>query len=157
MNVAKWLLLAVLALPFLELAVFVIVAQAIGFGAALTLVLASSFAGMLVLRHAGGSHIARVRVALGEGRFTAMQADGSGFLILLAGILMVIPGFITDVVGLVLLVAPLRQLLAAAFARGVSPTRGDGVVDLEPEQWRRVGDPALGDRRENERERGPSS
>jgi UPF0716 protein FxsA len=150
MNVAKWLLLALLALPILELVVFVIVAGAIGFAWALTLVLASSLAGLLVLRHAGGSHIARVRVALGEGRFTAMQADSSGSRILLAGILLAIPGFITDIAGLLLLIAPLRQALAAAFGRGASPTRGDGVVDLEPEQWRRVGNPALTDRREDE-------
>ena len=155
MNVAKWLLLALLALPFLELVVFVVVAEAIGFAWALTLVLASSLAGMLVLRHAGGSHIARVRVALGEGRFTALQADSSGFLILLAGILLVIPGFITDIAGLLLLVAPLRQALGAALRRGAAPRRGDGVVDLGPEQWRRVGDPALPDRREDEAKRDP--
>ena len=153
MNVAKWLLLTVLALPFLELVAFVIVAGAIGFAWALMLVLASSLAGMLVLRHAGGNHIARIRVALGEGRFTALQADSSGFHILLAGILLVIPGFITDLAALLLLVAPFRQALAAAFRRGAAPPRGDGVVDLEPEQWRRVGDPALRDRREDERER----
>ena len=81
-----------------------------------------------------------------------LQADSSGFLILLAGILLLIPGFITDVVGLLLLIAPLRRALGAAFGRGTPPTRGDGVVDLAPEQWRRVPDPALPDRREDERE-----
>ncbi len=148
MNVAKWLLLAMLGLPFLELAAFVIVAEAIGFGAALLLLLATSFAGMWVLRHAGGSHIARIRVALGEDRFTALQTDASGGLILLAGILLVIPGFITDILGLLLLVTALLR-------RSPGPVGGDGVVDLEPEQWRQVPDPALSDRREDERERGP--
>jgi UPF0716 protein FxsA len=146
MNVAKWLLLTLLALPFLELVVFVIVAETIGFAWVLTLVLASSLAGMLVLRHAGGSHIARVRVALGEGRFTALQADSSGGLILLAGILLLIPGFITDIAGLLLLMAGLLQPAKA-------PVRGDGVVDLEPEQWRRVRAPALPDRHDSEPER----
>jgi UPF0716 protein FxsA len=152
MNVAKWLLLAVLALPIMELAAFIAVAEAIGFAWALTLVLATSLAGALVLRRAGGSHIARVRVAMGAGNFTALQADSRGFLILLAGILLLIPGFITDVVGLLLLVAPLRQALGAALGRSTPPRRGDGVVDLEPKQWRRVPDPALPKRRDNERE-----
>jgi UPF0716 protein FxsA len=150
MNVAKWLLLALLALPLAELAVFIAVAASIGFAWALALVLAGSLAGALVLRHAGGNHIARVRVALGEGSFTALQADSSGFLVLLAGILLAIPGFITDFVGLLLLIAPLRRLLGAALRGGAPPPRSDGVVDLAPEQWQRLPDPALPDRRGDE-------
>ena len=67
----------------------------------------------MVLRHAGGNHIARVRVAMGDGGFTALQADSAGTLTLLAGILLLIPGFITDVLGLLLLLAPLRRALGA--------------------------------------------
>ena len=106
-----------LALPLAELAVFIAVAAAIGFAWALTLVLATSLAGALVLRHAGGNHIARVRVALDEGSFTALQADSSGGLILLAGILLLIPGFITDIVGLLLLIAPLRRAFRGNWTR----------------------------------------
>jgi UPF0716 protein FxsA len=153
MNVAKWLLLAVLALPLAELAVFIAVTASIGFAWAFLLVLATSLAGLLVLRHAGSNHIARIRVAmnqgLGEGNFTALQADSRGGLILLAGILLLIPGFITDVAGVLLLVGPLRRGLVALFRRGQPEERGDGVVDLPPEQWRRVPDPALPDRRDD--------
>ena len=143
MNVAKWLLMALLALPLAELAVFIAVASSIGFTWALILLLGTSLAGGLVLRHAGGSHIARVRVALDQGSFTALQADSSGGLILLTGILLLIPGFITDVVGILLFFATL-------FRRGSPPPQPDGVVDLEPEQWRHVPDPVLPDRREDE-------
>jgi UPF0716 protein FxsA len=129
MNVAKWLLLALLALPFLELAVFIAMARTIGFAWTLMLMLATSLAGALILRHAGGNHIARVRVALGEGSFTALQADSSGGLILLAGILLLIPGFITDLGGLVLLIGPLRRALGAALSRGRS---GAGTVAPRP-------------------------
>jgi UPF0716 protein FxsA len=155
MNVAKWLLLAVLALPLMELAVFIAVAAAIGFGWALTLLLLTSLTGALVLRHAGGSQIARIRVAinqgLGEGSFTTLQTDSSGALTLLAGILLLIPGFITDIAGLLLLIAPLRQVISMLLRRGQPHPRSDGVVDLSPEQWRRVPDPTLPDRREDER------
>jgi UPF0716 protein FxsA len=153
MNVAKYLLLAVLLLPAMELAAFIAVAAAIGLLPALGLVAATSFAGALILRHAGGNHIARVRVALGQGSFTALQADGTGGLTLLAGILLLIPGFITDALGLLLLLAPLRRLLGAALGRGQAAQRGDGVVDLAPEQWHRVDDPALTDRRDGERQK----
>lgn len=147
MNVAKWLLWALLVLPFLELVAFIAVAAAIGFGWALGLILAGSFTGWLILRHAGGNHIARMRVALGQGSFTALQADGSGGLILLAGILLLIPGFITDFVGLVLLAASLWR---GAFGADAANARNDGVVNLTPEQWHQVPDPSLPDRRRDE-------
>ena len=148
MNVAKYLLIAVLALPVMELAAFIAVASQIGFLPAVALIIAGSFAGALVLRHAGGNHIARVRVALGEGSFTALQADSSGGAVLLAGILLLIPGFITDVLGLVLLVPPLRQALGTVFGPGVPTQPADGVVDLPPDEWRRVPDPELPHRRD---------
>jgi UPF0716 protein FxsA len=153
MNLAKYLLLtailAVLLLPLMELAAFIAVAAQIGFLPALVLIAAGSLAGALLLRHAGGSHIARVRVALGEGSFTTLQTDGSGTLVLLAGILLAIPGFITDILDLLLLIAPLRRGIASTFGRGARDVGADGVVDLPPEQWRRVPDPKLPDRRES--------
>jgi UPF0716 protein FxsA len=148
MNVAKWLLLALLALPFMELVVFIAVAGSIGFLWALTLVVATSMAGAMVLRHAGGNHIARMRVAVGANNFTSLQSDGPGTLTLLAGILLLIPGFITDALGLLLLLAPLRRALSALFGLGAAPAQPDGVVDLEREQWHQVPDPALSDRRD---------
>jgi len=152
MNVAKYLLLAILMLPMAELAAFIAVAVAIGFFPALGLVIAGSFAGLLILQHAGGNHIGRMRIILNEGSFTQLEADGTGALTLVAGFLLLIPGFITDAVAVLLLIAPLRRALGAALRRG-PPARADGVVDLEPEQWRRVPDPALPDRRERDDER----
>lgn len=151
MNVAKWLLLALLALPLAELAVFIAVAVQIGFVSALGLQLATSLAGAMVLRHAGSGHIARVRVALDAGSFTALQTDRAGSLTLLAGILLAIPGFITDAIGLLLLLAQALRAIGTALQRGGPPARADGVVDLAPEQWHRVADPALPDHGDKER------
>ncbi len=157
MNVAKWLMLALLALPLAELAAFIAVAATIGVAWALALILVGSLTGALILRHAGGSHIARVRAAmsqgLSEGSYTALQADSSGVLILLAGILLLIPGFITDILGLSLLIAPLRRALAGWLGVGTPPHRRDGIVDLDPEQWRRIPDPALPHRSDKDESR----
>jgi UPF0716 protein FxsA len=157
MIVAKWLLLAVLVFPLAELAAFAAVAVAIGFFQALGLLIVGTVAGVMVLRHAGGNHVARVRMAMKDGlnrnSFTAVQADRTGGFILFAGILLVIPGFITDVLGLLVLLVPLWRALNGRLGRGVPPQRADGVVDLEPEQWRRVDDPALPGRRRDEPER----
>jgi UPF0716 protein FxsA len=114
-------------------------------------VVATSMAGAMVLRHAGGNHIARIRVAMAEGSFTALQADSAGSLTLLAGILLLIPGFITDVLGLLLLLTPLRRALGGLLGLKPAPVRADGVVDLEPEQWHQVPDAALTDRGDAER------
>jgi UPF0716 protein FxsA len=100
---------------------------------------ATSLFGGLVLRHAGGNHIARMKMALAGGNISALQADGTGSLVLLAGFLLVIPGFITDALGGLLLLAP----LGAALRRGPPARSPDGVVDLEPEQWHRVPDQSL--------------
>ncbi|MDO9412804.1 MAG: FxsA family protein [Pseudolabrys sp.] len=150
MIVAKWLLLSVLALPLAEAVAFIAVAAALGFFQALGLLILGTVAGVMVLRHAGGNHIARVRTAMAQGGLTALQADGTGGLILLAGILLVIPGFITDALGLLVLTVPLWRMLTGPPA---PPARTDGIVDLEPEQWRRVDDPALSDRRPKDPQR----
>ncbi|HET7912430.1 MAG TPA: FxsA family protein [Pseudolabrys sp.] len=148
MNVAKWVILAVLALPILELAAFIAVAATIGFGWALSLILAGSLCGALILRRAGSGHVARIRVALDHGSFAALQTDARGGLTLLAGILLLIPGFITDAVALLVLLGALRR----GFV-GAPPRQHDGVVDLAPEQWHQVPEPTLPDRREDDRDR----
>jgi UPF0716 protein FxsA len=153
MNVAKWLMLALLMLPLAELAAFVAVAAAIGFLYALAALLAGSLAGVLILRHAGGNHIARVRMAVAQGfeqgRLSALRVDGTGGLVLLGGVLLLVPGFITGFLGCLVLIAVAWRQLNVAVGR--TPRRSsspvDGVVDLEPEQWRRVDDPKLPDGR----------
>ena len=145
MNVAKWVLLALPALPVLELVAFIAVAATIGFGWALSLILAGSLCGAFLLHHAGQGHVARIRVAMERGSFTALQTDTGGGLMLLAAILLLIPGFISDLIALFLLIGSLRRAIAGPHRQE------DGVVDLAPEQWRHVPDPSLPDHRKDER------
>ena len=109
MNVAKWLLSLLLVLPLMELAAFIAVSAFIGFGWALGLVLAGSLAGALIIRRVGGNHVERLRVALGQGNFTVLRADSFGGLTLIAGILLFIPGFITDLLALLLVLPSLQR------------------------------------------------
>lgn len=139
MNVAKWLLLGILTLPFAELAVFAMVAVTIGLGWTLALLVGTTLAGIMILRHAGGNHIARVRVAMADGNISALRADRTGAHNLLGGILLVLPGFITDALGLLVLLGS----LVATLRRGPAQSSPDGVIDLAPDQWRRVPDPRL--------------
>ncbi len=157
MNVAKWLLLGLLTLPLAELAAFIAVASAWGFLTALALLIGASVAGGLILRHAGGHHVQRMHAAMRDGfarqDFTALRIDGLGGLTLLGGLLLAIPGFITGFVGLLVLLVPAWRALREALGRRPPETRADGVVDLDPEQWRRVDDPRLASRRTDNTER----
>lgn len=157
MNVAKWLVLGVLALPLAELAVFIAVAAAWGFVTALALLIGLSLAGGVILRRAGGNHVQRVRVAMRDGfgrqDFTALSADSTGGLTLLGGLLLAVPGLITGAIGLLILLVPLWRSLTGALGRRPPPPAPDGVVDLEPEQWRRVDDPQLPGRERDGTER----
>lgn len=149
MNVARWLLIGLLGLPLAEIVIFVLVASQIGFGWALLTLLATSFAGALMLRYAG-ARMAGIRVVLGAQRITALEADSAGTMFLISGILLLIPGFITSAIGLLLLIAPLRRAVAALIMRTArrDVARADGVVDLDPEDYRRVPEGQLNDRRE---------
>ena len=149
MNVARWLLIGLLGLPLAEIVIFVLVARQIGFGLALLTLLATSFAGALMLRYAG-ARMAGIRVVLGAQRITALEADSAGTMFLISGILLLIPGFITSAIGLLLLIAPLRRAVATLFMRAArrDVARADGVVDLDPDDYRHVPQEQLDDRRE---------
>ncbi len=151
MPILRWLLLSLLLLPVMELVAFIAVAVAIGFGWAVGLILLGSFCGMLLLREGGGRHISRIRSAVNGRSFTALEADGRGGLVIISGILLLIPGFITDAIAIVLLIFPaLRSAAEALGLRQAAPPRArDGVLDLEPEQWHRVPDPRLANDRED--------
>jgi UPF0716 protein FxsA len=151
MNVAIWLLIAVLALPLAEILLFVLVAVWIGFLWALLAVVTTSLIGALMLRIGGGSHVERMSVVLGPQRASALQSDSAGTMYLLTAVLLLIPGFITDAIGLLLLIAPLRRALGALLLKvftSAQAQRRDGVVDLDPDEWRQVPDAQLRDRKD---------
>jgi UPF0716 protein FxsA len=142
MSLLKWAFFGLLMLPMAEIAAFVAVALQIGFLAALALTVLTSLAGLAILRRAGRSEIARMRGALGDGMVTRVELDGPGFLTVLGGFLLLLPGFLTDILGALLLLPVTRRWIHATLRRAV--TRAEqasgrpGVVDLEPDQWRRV-------------------
>lgn len=140
MTLAKWLVLALLALPVAELAVFIAVASEIGFAGALLLALATSLAGGFILRSSGRAHMRRMRAAAAGERIAVFQADATGMMVMVAGILLLIPGFITDLAGLLLLVAPLRRFVGNLVRRRTARAQSerDGIVDLAPDEWRQV-------------------
>ncbi|MFA5901753.1 MAG: FxsA family protein, partial [Hyphomicrobium sp.] len=106
-----------LALPLLEIVVLVEVARAIGFWPTLGLLILSAVAGMVVIRDQGASMVGRMFDTMGRGGF-AVASMVDTYVVCIAGFLLIIPGFITDALGLALLVPPLRQVILGAIMPG---------------------------------------
>jgi UPF0716 protein FxsA len=138
---AKWLLLGVVALPIAEIVVFVAVAAQIGFVNAFLLQLACSVGGIMVIRSAGRVRLDRLRSQFGEAMIRTAQLDGANLARLFAGVLLVVPGFVTDALGAALLVPAVRRGLGAIVRRAAATLGGgaqpDRVIDLEPGEWER--------------------
>ena len=140
-----WLLLILLALPIVEIALFIEVGGWIGLWPTLGLVLLSAGAGMALMRHQGLAALRRLQARLEDGG-DPVGPIAHGALILLGGLLLLVPGFFTDALGLLLLIPAVRELLirhgaarvtvrAARFGRSPSrpPPRSSEAIDAEYE------------------------
>jgi UPF0716 protein FxsA len=111
------ILLAVLllGLPLAEIFVLILVGNAIGAVATLALVVLAGVLGVWILRRQGLASGRRFRAALEAGELPVAAAFDSA-CVFLAGILLIVPGFITDLVALVLLLPWVRALLRGGLA-----------------------------------------
>ena len=104
------LVVAFVVVPLVELAVVLQVRNAVGLGPTLLLLLAVSVIGAAVVRREGARAWRAFRQAVVSGRPPAKEvADGA--MLLVGGTLLLTPGFVTDVAGLVLVLPPTRALL----------------------------------------------
>jgi UPF0716 protein FxsA len=118
------ILLLLAAFPILELVLLIKLGQAIGLWLTLALIFGTAIVGGLVIQAQGLAIAARVREML-AGLGTAPSFDLAPSLVLLAGVLLILPGPMTDLAGLVLLVPPVRRWIAARVMphiRVVRPT-----------------------------------
>jgi UPF0716 protein FxsA len=104
--------LLLLGLPLVEIALFVVVGGAIGLWPTLALVVLSALAGVVLVRVNGLQTLLRTRSSLEAGE-DPVPAMAHGALRVLAGLLMILPGFITDALGLMLLLPPVRSTVIA--------------------------------------------
>jgi len=134
MHPVKAIALGLLAWPAAEIVAFFCVAAAVGFTYAIILIVLMSIAGLFVLRHFGSS----MRLETPNG-FFAVSAWRGGIGPGLGGIFLLIPGFLTSALGVVILFPLSRRWLLARFQRLFAdrPRPSDpGIVDLAPREWR---------------------
>jgi UPF0716 protein FxsA len=114
----RLIIVTALLLPVLEIAVLVAVGQVIGIGWALLATLVGSVVGGVVIQREGRRSMRRLREMLETGQ--APGADsGTGALRIVAGVALLIPGLLTDLVGLLLLTPPVRALARAWLLRSL--------------------------------------
>lgn len=104
------LLVLFIVVPIVELYVIIQVGQAIGVLPTLALLLADAVLGSLLLRHQGRGAWRRFNEALAQRRFPAREV-ADGVMIAVGGTLLLTPGFVTDIVGLLLLIPPTRAIV----------------------------------------------
>lgn len=148
MRLSPFLPLLLIAWPIAEIATLIWVGGHLGVLNTVGLVLLAAFGGLALFRYVGFGLLRRVQSELSGGRMPAGTLL-EGFVVLVAGILLILPGFLSDVLAFLLLFAPVRRLIMAAVAARltvstVSPgrdrPRDDGVVDLDEGEWKSRGD-----------------
>ncbi len=146
--------LALLALPFLEIAGFIVVGSKIGVLATLGLIFLSIFLGVFLLRVQGFGLIRKIREEAAAGR-TPKRELVHGVMLVFAAFLLIIPGFITDVIGLLLFIPAVRDIgwrfisdrVVVVSSRGGQASHSDRsrvqdrVIELDPEDYSSKPDP----------------
>jgi UPF0716 protein FxsA len=122
-----FLVLIFIVVPIAELYVIIQVGGAIGVLPTLALLIADALLGSLLLRHQGRAAWIRFNRALAENRLPHKEVF-DGVLIIMGGALLLTPGFLTDIVGLILLIPPTRAAVRGIAARMVRGRMARGRV-----------------------------
>jgi UPF0716 protein FxsA len=113
---ALLLVVVFLIVPIAELYVLIQIGQAIGVWATIALLFADSILGAALMRQQGRAAWMRFNRALAEGRVPGREVI-DGVLIIFGGALLLTPGFLSDIVGLVLLLPPTRAIVRGVLVR----------------------------------------
>lgn len=112
-------LLLIIGLPLIEIYFLIEVGSEIGALPTIALTIFTALLGTWLVRVQGFGILARVRATMDRGEVPALEAM-DGAMVLTAGLMLLLPGFLTDALGFLLLVPPLRAWLIRRFVRSGS-------------------------------------
>ena len=115
-----FLFLAFVVVPIVEIGLFLQVGSYIGVPATLGLIILTAIAGTLLVRSQGIDVIRKAQNSTNRGEMP-VAALAQGLFVLIAGVLLLTPGFATDTLGFALLIPPLRELMAAKIWKLIEP------------------------------------
>lgn len=134
--------LFLLAMPLIEIALFVVIGRAIGVLPTILGVVLSAMLGGLVIRWQGFAVLSELRASVSQAALPARRV-GDAMLIGLAGLLLIIPGYLSDLFAVLLLLPPVRGLIYKLLAKRftvvtATPDRpaAPGQIDLDDDSWR---------------------
>lgn len=116
--------LALIAVPLIEIALFIQVGRLIDLWPTLALVVLTALVGGFLLRVQGVGTLARAQAAMRAGDVPVRELF-DGLCIVIGGILLLTPGFLTDTIGIALLLPPVRTALRLFLARRVEVRTAD--------------------------------
>lgn len=105
-----WLFLIFVAVPIIEIGLFIQVGGFLGLWPTLAIVILTALVGTTLMRAQGMAALKKLQTNIESGENPA-DPIANGAFILIAGLLLLTPGFFTDTLGLLLLVPPVRQAL----------------------------------------------
>ncbi|MBQ6470458.1 MAG: FxsA family protein [Victivallales bacterium] len=123
MNLGAILLFLFVGIPCIELYCFATLGAQLGLPTTLLVIIGTGMIGAWLAKREGLAAWQRVQQCLARGRDPSREIY-DGLLILVAGIALLIPGFFTDVVGLLLLLPPVRLMVAALLRQHWRPALG---------------------------------
>lgn len=124
-------LIGVLVAVAAEIAAFVVVAEQIGFLWALAILLVVSALGPFIVRRVGFAVLAHTQERLGRGEVPTRELL-DGLVVLIGGVMICVPGFIGDALGLLLMIGPVRHLVIRATGYKLARR----VQRVRPDRWR---------------------
>jgi len=109
---------AFLLMPLVEIALFIVIGNAIGLWPTLGGVLVGALAGAAILRRQGLALVTQLRDSMGQRQLPA-RTLADAMMVALAGMLLLVPGYFSDLIGLLLLLPPVRTAIYGFLARRV--------------------------------------
>jgi UPF0716 protein FxsA len=131
-------LAGVLLLPVLELAVAVEVGRTVGAGRTVLLLLAMAVAGGLLVRRQGAAAWRALNAAVRAGEPPSRDVADATVLVV-AGVLLILPGFLSDLAALLLILPPTRPLLRRPLERSLRRAAADRVTLIQAARERNLG------------------
>lgn len=128
----RFLFVPFVLLPLIELFILIQVGSWIGAAPTIGLVLLTAAIGILLLRQQGYATLVRAREKVAQGQVPAEEMLG-GVFVAVGGLLLLLPGFLTDLVGICCLVPPLRRIFLKRLLR---PWLSSGLVVRRQSQGR---------------------
>ncbi len=134
-----------LIVPIVEIGAFIVIGDQIGLWPTLGMILVTAVIGTMLLRHQGFQIMNRIKQETDSGRMPG-RALGDGAMILVAGILLLTPGFVTDAIGFLLFVPLIRSAIWGFIASRITVVGPGGTTFSADGMQTPYGDPMDGKR-----------